>query len=638
MRFKTGLTVVMIAAIAVGAGCAKSRDGDPTDFLVISSSPANLQTNVLNSSVIQLRFTEPVDHRTVIGTSQVILVDQSNSLVPISYSFSGEILTITPGSPLGPGATYGVAVREGVRDIYGQNIETPYAMTFSTGISIAAIPNWPPFMITQQPGQQQLGPPGTFTVVGPLNQARAWHTQTLLFDGHVLVTGGERTVGFTNTERSAEIYDPKLLNWTYSKNNGGKGMYYNRAGHTATLLLNGKVFIAGGTPNGKEIHNTAEIYDPISDTFTSVASQMNLGRVFHTASLISNGNVLLAGGVVPISNPLTILTDTMEVFDINGGTFNSTVVSMLAQNIFIAQPGQPIQAGQLPMGRGHHTANNLPDGSILLAGGYTPPDYVIPFTTTDAQIYTPDTGGVGYMGVIRHSATTMLTSRACHTATSIPSGEAAGLVYVFGGFSNNPYTGACASGEVFDFNAVATSPTSQFIGQKGCFTLLAANMSATRRGHTATFISSGLVWDPNKSQNNAYNTIGGLILLAGGAGYTGIQTTTLPTPPFFDVWIEPVGCGCTASTITADLFDPWAFGKNPGLPFRGTDQSGSCFRTRNASGMISNIPQVVLGRFNHRDTGFPNRQVLLTGGMDCGGCIPAPFEGIILSSCVVYNP
>ncbi len=632
----TTFTLAAAAVLLAVAGCGESRNQDPTDFLVITSSPANLQTNVPAASVIQIRFTEPVDHRTVIGTNQVILVDQGNSVVPISYSFDGEIMSVTPGSPLGSNRTYGIAVREGVRDIYGQNIDTPFAATFSTGMTVTTIPNWPPFMIQSIPAPVPLGASGTFTVVGPLAQARAWHTQNLLFDGRVLVTGGERTVGFSNTERSAELFDYKLLTWSNSKSNGAKGMYYCRAGHTATLLTNGKVFISGGTPNGKEIHATAEMYDPITDNFTAVACPMTSSRVFHTATLLSNGNVLLVGGVVPINNPFTILTDTMEVFDMNGGVFNPCVVTLLAQNVFIQQPGQPIQAGQLPLGRAFHTANTLPDGSVLIAGGYTPPDVFIPFTTTDSQIYIPDAYGAGHMGTIRHTANTMRTSRACHTATTIPSGEAVGLIYIFGGFSNNPYTGACASGEVFDISAVATAANSQFLGQNGCFTMLAANMNSTRRGHTATFIPAGLVWNPNKQSNNAYQTSDGLILLAGGACYAGIQTQ-VQTPPYPDLWLEPVGCACSA-TISADLFDPWAFGKVPGLSFRGTDQSGACFQTRNASGVIQNIPQCAIGRFNHRASGFPNGQVLLTGGMDCGFCIPAPFEGIMLSSCVIYNP
>jgi hypothetical protein len=590
------------------------------------------QTQVDPSEVITLRFTTPIDHRTVVATNQIILADQANAIVPVSFSFHGEYLTVTPGAPLSPNATYGLAVRPGVRDIYGQNIETPFEARFTTGFVVATIPNWPPFQIVSTGGPIAPGPPGTWTTMTPMNNSRAWHTETLLQDGQVLVTGGSRTVGFTYCHHSAERFDPTVLSWTNSQSNGGRGMYYDRSGHTATLLLNGKVLIAGGTPNGNEILATAEIYDPVNDIFNIVLSNMTTSRVFHTATLIGNGNVVFVGGITPVNNPLTIMTDTIEVFDVNGGTFNQAGVTLLPQTIYSFTPGRPIQIGQMPQGRGHHTATLLPDQSILIAGGYTPPDTSIPFTTINAQFYTPDNSGIGIMGTIRQTASSMMTSRALHTATFIPSGEASGLVYIFGGFSNNPYTGACASGEVFDYTETAQS--GQFLGQPGVFTALAAHMNVDRRSHTASFISAGMVFDPSRGLN--YNTNSGLILLAGGARYAGLQTTAL-TPPFPDLWIEPVGCSCVA-TVTSELFDPFAFAKNPALPYRGTDQSGGCFWTADAAGNQTIIPLVAVGRFNHRATSFPNGQVLLTGGMDCGFCMPLPFEGVILSSCVLYNP
>lgn len=622
-----------VLALALLAGCGSS-DRDPSDLIVISCSPHAGQTNVPASSIITLRFSEPVDHRTVVGTNQIILADQSNAIVPVSFSFSGEVVTLTPGSPLSPNATYGLAVRPGVRDVYGQNIETPFEARFSTGYLVASIPNWPPFTVSQTGGPIAGGPPGTWTVATPMNNARAWHTINRLQDGRILVTGGEQTVGFSYCTHTAELFDPTVLTWTQSQSNGGRGMYYDRAGHTATLLQNGKVLVAGGTPNGKEILDTAEVYDPLTDIFSIVKSAMMQKRVFHTATLIGNGNVVLIGGVVPVNNPLTIMTDTIEVFDVNSGTFNQSAVSLLPQNVFIRQPGQPLVPSQLPLGRHLHTATVLPDQSILVCGGYTPPDITVPFTTTNAQFYMPDTSGIGIMGTIQQTAGQMMTSRALHTATLIPTGEASGLVYIFGGFSNNPYTGACASGEVFDYTALAHSGPNT--GQPGTFTALAAHMNVDRRSHTATYINSGMVYD--NAKQSTYTASDGLILLVGGARYAGLQTTNTLTPPYPDLWVEPVGCACTA-TPTTELFDPFSFGKNPALPFRGTDQSGACFWTADAQGNQTFLPQAGVGLFNHRSIAFPSTgQVLVTGGMDCGFCIPQPFEGVILANCAIYNP
>ena len=72
-------------------------------------------------------------------------------------------------------------------------------------------------------------------------------------------------------------------------------MNSDRAGHTATLLGNGKVLLAGGF-DGTQALKTAEVYDPSSNTFTATSSDMTSERVGGTATLLSDGNVLLAGG------------------------------------------------------------------------------------------------------------------------------------------------------------------------------------------------------------------------------------------------------------------------------------------------------------------------------------------------------
>src|SRR5438093_1915189 len=85
--------------------------------------------------------------------------------------------------------------------------------------------------------------------------------------------------------------------------------------HTATLLPNGKVLIAGGeTGNGTT--NIAELFDPASGTFTAVANTMILTRVRHTATLLPSGQVLIAGGYTG-----DVTTNTAELFDPAAGTF-----------------------------------------------------------------------------------------------------------------------------------------------------------------------------------------------------------------------------------------------------------------------------------------------------------------------------
>jgi hypothetical protein len=67
-----------------------------------------------------------------------------------------------------------------------------------------------------------------------------------------------------------------------------------RANHTATLLPNGKVLVAGGWNDGAL--SSAELYDPVSGTW-SATGRITTARELHTATLPPNGKVLVAGGI-----------------------------------------------------------------------------------------------------------------------------------------------------------------------------------------------------------------------------------------------------------------------------------------------------------------------------------------------------
>jgi Galactose oxidase, central domain len=86
--------------------------------------------------------------------------------------------------------------------------------------------------------------PGTFIATGSMTVARFFHTATVLADGRVLIAGGQRLdpppADFTNLS-SAEIYDPGTGTFTATGS-----MTRTRSRHTATLLPNGQVLIAGG--------------------------------------------------------------------------------------------------------------------------------------------------------------------------------------------------------------------------------------------------------------------------------------------------------------------------------------------------------------------------------------------------------
>jgi serine/threonine protein phosphatase PrpC len=129
----------------------------------------------------------------------------------------------------------------------------------------------------------------TFSQTGPMMTGRSSHTATRLSDGRVLIAGGYGG-SYVN---SAELYDPATGKFSQTG-----PMMTGRSSHTATLLSDGRVLIAGGCSDGgicKSALTLAELYDPAAGTF-SPTGPMGKARSSHTATLLSDGRVLIAGG------------------------------------------------------------------------------------------------------------------------------------------------------------------------------------------------------------------------------------------------------------------------------------------------------------------------------------------------------
>jgi N-acetylneuraminic acid mutarotase len=117
--------------------------------------------------------------------------------------------------------------------------------------------------------------------------ARVIPTLTQLASGGLLVVGGA-DVTF-NSIASAELYDPVSDSWS-----SAHSMAIARNSHTATLLSSGQVLVAGGLGSSTTFAS-AELYDPPSNAWIS-ASPMQTARRLHTATPLNSGAVLVAGG------------------------------------------------------------------------------------------------------------------------------------------------------------------------------------------------------------------------------------------------------------------------------------------------------------------------------------------------------
>jgi uncharacterized repeat protein (TIGR01451 family) len=257
-----------------------------------------------------------------------------------------------------------------------------------------------------------------FTTTGNMTIVRVDHTATTLQNGQVLITGGRSTTGGGALTATAELYNPTTATFTATTGN----MTTARFNHTATLLSNGMVLIAGGRSSITDYLDTAELYNPATETFTAVPGTMSSPRAAQTATVLQDGTVLLAGGGIsdtatisvtntadiynPTTNTITPVTATMSVprayhtatlltngtvvLAGGGNSSDPTVAEFQAlSSVEIYNPTSKTFsfAPSLNFGRGYQTASLLPSGAVLAEGGFngTNVNYTVLAST---EIYT----------------------------------------------------------------------------------------------------------------------------------------------------------------------------------------------------------------------------------------------------------
>ena len=185
-------------------------------------------------------------------------------------------------------------------------------------------------------------PTQAFIDLGDTQVPRYEHTATILQNGQVLIAGGETDPTPRGAYNTAELFDPVSQSFTLVS----VPMTTAREGQAAVLLNNGQVLITGGNDPGTGALNTAELYDPGSDVFLAVTGTMTTPRISHEMTLLNGGQVLIVGGASGA----------------NGAALASTETYNPTSQLFTA-------AGSMASVRDYQTDTLLNDGTVLIAGG-----------------------------------------------------------------------------------------------------------------------------------------------------------------------------------------------------------------------------------------------------------------------------
>jgi hypothetical protein len=330
-----------------------------------------------------------------------------------------------------------------------------------------------------------------WTPTGSMSTVHRSHAAVTLLDGRVLVVSGFNNI--TGEVAQSELYDPATGTWSPAAPNAVPRHYA-----TATRLNDGRVLLAGGFTSGG-VTAGSELYDPATNTWAPAAA-MSTPRNGHVAVRLANGRVFVAGG----ANGARDASTTGEVYDPVANTWTPAT-------------------GAMSHGRDNGEAGLLPDGRVLVAGGYNS-NPALTFHTS-ADLYDPVTNSWAPTG-------SLTTARGQGAESVLDDGR----VLVAGGVNR---FGFVTSVEVFDpaTGTWSTAPGTVPSGNIGyAVTLEGGRALMTTDGSATTPLIDPLTGVmPGPFPMGATRTMPSLTRLDDGrvliAGGSNLATAALLTPP-----------------------------------------------------------------------------------------------------------
>jgi N-acetylneuraminic acid mutarotase len=300
---------------------------------------------------------------------------------------------------------------------------------------------------------------GTWSLAASVHTPRDGHTATLLPNGNVVIAGGENN---NQALASTEVYSTLTGSWAHSGN-----LNVARSNASAVLLQSGAILVAGGCISGCLGATTAsaELFNSVSGAWSSTGSMLT-ARTYFAMVLEPGGKVLVAGGCTGLnSNGCSAVTAKVEYYNPSTGKWS-------------ALPPMHVARGSL-------SATRLPNGQFLVAGGIN----AVGDPISSCELFNPSTGKWTLTGA-------MNVARDEHTAVLLATGN----VLVAGGES---------------VAGPSTAKTELYNPTTGKWTL-SGNLNTARQEHTATMLMNGKV------------------LIAGGNNVTTNQTTVLASAELYN--------------------------------------------------------------------------------------------------------